>query len=179
MEHQEIDRNQPLRRQGSGGCRSLRALAFLPCLWLGACFTDSGHGGDGGHGDHGHSLDTIAMPAALQSGAWTKDRLHARGEILFNGMCVQCHLENGVGLTGFTPPLHESDYVKTDRLRPIGIVLSGLKGPIVVNGVSYDSEMPPINGSDLNVAAVLTYVRNHCNGATDSIGPTEVAAARR
>lgn len=155
-----------------------RALILLSSLSLGACFTDSGHGEDGGHGDHGHSLDTVAMPAALQGGSWTRDRLYARGEVLFNGMCVQCHLENGVGVPSFTPPLHESDFIQADRLRPISVVLNGLKGPLVVNGEPYDSEMPAIHGSDLNIAAVLTYVRNHCNGATDSIGPTEVAAAR-
>lgn len=185
MQHHEIDRKQPIRMQASGGRRYLHAMAFLPCLWLGACITDSGHGGesghgiDVGHGDHGHSLDTISIPAALQGGAWTKDRLYARGEILFNGMCVQCHQENGVGMIGFTPPLHESDFIRADRVRPIGIVLNGLKGPIVVNGENYDSEMPAIHGSDVNVAAVLTYVRNHCNGASDSIGTSEVAAARR
>lgn len=158
--------------------RVLMALSCISCLFLASCFLGTGHGGDDGHGDHGHSLDTVQMPQELQSGTWNRERLYARGEVLFNGMCIQCHQEHGVGLPGIIPPLHESDFAMADRTRLINVVLRGLKGPIVVNGEAYDNSMPPIQGSDLNVAAVLTYVRNHCNGSIDSIAPSEVAGQR-
>lgn len=64
------------------------------------------------------------------------------------------------------------------RKRPVGILLKGLKGEITVNGELYNSGMPAVTGSDLSVAAVLTYVRNQFNGATDSMTVEEGRLAR-
>ena len=66
-----------------------------------------------------------------------------------------------------------------DRGRAIRILFGGLTGPITVNGKPYDGVMPAVEGSDPSIAAVLTYVRNNFNGATDSVSIEEVAKVRK
>lgn len=81
-------------------------------------------------------------------------------------------------LAFFLPPAG-SDYLMANRGRAIQILFSGLTGPITVNGKPYDGVMPAVEGSDPSLAAILTFVRNDFNGATDSISFSEVAAERK
>jgi nitrite reductase (NO-forming) len=141
-------------------------------------FSDS-HAGD--HTDtsaHGHNLDDYGGPID-PAVSLTKAGLMARGMAIYKEVCIHCHQENGEGMPGFYPPIASSDYLMADRKRPVGILLKGLKGEITVNGTLYNSEMPAVTGSDLSIAAVLTYVRNQFNGATDSMSIEEVKQARK
>lgn len=154
-------------------------LVAVAMALLGCNISSSGHDGHEGHGGHDESeqnLDTVSVGDT--TGAITKQALMARGETLYKSICLHCHQANGKGVAGSIPPLANSDFLMAERLRPVRIVLRGLSGPIVVNGVNYNGTMPAIGGSDTSVAAVLTYVRNHFNGATDSIGVEEVRAYR-
>ena len=55
-------------------------------------------------------------------------------------------------------------------------------GPLEVNGKKYDGNVPmtPFGGmlKDEEVAAVLTYVRNHFGNQADPITPAQVAQVR-
>lgn len=158
----------------------LSGLLLAAAGFASGCSVYESHGDDShtDTSDHAHGLDSIGGPANAAD-AKTKAALVVRGKAIYEGVCIHCHQEGGVGLTGFYPPLANSDFLMADRKRPVGVLLKGLKGPITVNGETYDSEMPAVEGSDLSIAAVLTYVRNQFNGATDSMTVDEVKQARK
>ena len=81
-------------------------------------------------------------------------------------------------MAGIFPPLAGSDYLLADRERAIRVILKGLTGPIVVNGVKIDSAMPPQEATltDAQVADVVNYVRSHFgNHYKDRITESQVA----
>ncbi len=113
-------------------------------------------------------------------GALTKDAQIEMGRTVFANTCQVCHQANGQGLPRVFPPLAGSDYLMADKHRSIGIVLGGMQGPITVNGITYNSVMPPLNQlTDEEIANVLTYVRNSWGNSGDAISPAEVAATRK
>ena len=151
---------------------------FLP---LGCIHSENSHGGNhasGPAGDHAHGLDTVGGFTGTQN-LKTKAMLFERGKVIFEEVCSHCHQLDGRGLADTVPPLAESDFLMADRARAIRILFGGLTGPITVNGKPYDGIMPAVEGSDPSLAAVLTYVRNNFNGATDSVSIEEVAKVRK
>lgn len=89
------------------------------------------------------------------------------------GYCATCHQEDGRGLTasGF-PPLAATKWVMGNEDRLIKIALQGLMGPMEIQGVKYNGQVPmtPFKGllNDEEMAAVLTYIRNSFgNNATE------------
>lgn len=106
-------------------------------------------------------------------------------EIYFReGHCVTCHQPNGEGLppAGF-PPIAKSPWVTGDPVRLTKLTLHGLMGPLELNGVHYPGQVPmtPFGGllNDQEVAAVLTYVRNHFGNEASAITPAQVAEVRK
>src|SRR3546814_3441767 len=67
------------------------------------------------------------------------------GEALFAGTCSTCHQANGQGLEGVFPPLANSDWIAADPKRLPAVILHGLSGHVQVNGVDYNSVMPPMS----------------------------------
>jgi glucose/arabinose dehydrogenase len=104
--------------------------------------------------------------------------LVAKGKLLYLGNCVICHQGTGQGTPGTFPPLVKSDYLMAKSENGIRPLVEGLSGRIAVNGSNYNNTMPPILLTDEQAAAVLTFVRNTWNGASDSITPSQVAAVR-
>jgi mono/diheme cytochrome c family protein len=99
-------------------------------------------------------------------------QLIAEGKTAFTS-CAACHGEHGQGESG--PPLLHSDYLVAQRMRPVRILLMGLPNvidtnPIVVNGITYENQMPAIaaDWTDRKIAAVLTYVRAELNDSTST-----------
>jgi nitrite reductase (NO-forming) len=90
----------------------------------------------------------------------TKEVQFERGKQTYMQSCFACHLPDGKGMANVFPPLAGSDYLKADRDRAVRIVLKGLTGPVTVNGVTYNSAMPPQPLTDEQVADVLTFVTN-------------------
>jgi mono/diheme cytochrome c family protein len=82
------------------------------------------------------------------------------GRAAYLANCSACHQREGGGLKGAFPPLAGADWLREQPTeRSIAVVLRGLSGPLTVNGVSYNSMMPPMaHLSDRDVAAILTYV---------------------
>lgn len=106
----------------------------------------------------GGFAEAEAAPADGVSAALASADPVVRGEAVFGQSCAVCHQANGEGLPGVFPPLARSDYLLADPGRAVGVVLHGLVGPVTVNGVAYESAMPPMPLADADVAAVLTYV---------------------
>jgi len=88
------------------------------------------------------------------------------GAKLFIQICAACHGAGGGGIEGLAPPLTDSEYLKTNIERLGLILLHGLKGPVNVNGITYNfnSTMPGlINNeqiSDQDLAAIVSYITN-------------------
>ncbi len=113
------------------------------------------------------------------AGAPSLEERVERGKALYGTHCAACHQANGQGLAGAFPPLAASDYFAGDELAIVRAVVNGLSGPITVNGVSYNTVMPPLGYlSDEEVADIATYVLNSWGNAGEVIEPAQVAAAR-
>lgn len=111
----------------------------------------------------------------------TKDIQIQKGKAVYMQTCFVCHQPEGQGVAGQIPPLAKSDFLATltkeDYIRG---VLMGRSGPIVVNGMTYNGTMVPMNYlNDEDIANVLTYVRNSFGNSGDAVTPQEVARIRQ
>lgn len=92
----------------------------------------------------------------------TKIRLRqylVEGKRLYNIHCANCHQADGKGLARLYPPLKNSDYLLPNKPDVICGMRYGQKGEIIVNGISYNQEMPGIPAiTDLEIAEIATYV---------------------
>ena len=100
-----------------------------------------------------------------------------RGEEVYAGNCMSCHMADGNGLEGVFPPLASTGRL-IDKNRIIPIVINGLQGQLVVNGKEYNSEMFPQNLNDKEIADVLNYVRNSWTNKAAIIQEDEVRQQR-
>jgi mono/diheme cytochrome c family protein len=119
-----------------------------------------------------------APPAAVE--ALEATDLVARGEQAYQQVCVTCHQANGEGVAGLYPPLAGSDWVSGNAAILVAIVLHGMQGPVTVNGVDWESVMPPWGASltDTDVAAIVSYVRATYGNGAGAVQPADVAAIR-
>lgn len=88
------------------------------------------------------------------------DNIYKQGKILYTRMCANCHQENGEGLKGLVPPLAKSDYLAAHRSKLSCVLKRGLKGNIVVNGVTYGTQ-EMLGNKDLTefeIANVMNYI---------------------
>ena len=104
----------------------------------------------------------------------------ADGKAVFDIACMACHQADGKGLPGAFPPLARSDYMLADRDRAVRTVLKGMTGPVTVNGVTFNSAMPPQEAvlTDAQIADVLTYVYNSWGNTGDAFKAEQVKAIR-
>ncbi len=116
---------------------------------------------------------------AHASGTLTQDEQVAAGKQLFTGTCSVCHQANGEGLKGVFPPLAKSDYFAKDPKKIIDAILHGVSGKVTVNGVEYNSVMPPMNQlTDDEVANISTYVLNSWGNPGGRVTKEAAAASR-
>jgi mono/diheme cytochrome c family protein len=100
-----------------------------------------------------------------------------KGKLVFAQICAACHQPTGLGQDGLAPPLVDSEWVLGSDRRITRIVFQGLTGPITVNGVSFQLEMPALTTlGDEDVAAVLTYIRREWE---HNAAPVPVEAVER
>lgn len=123
----------------------------------------------------------IAAPADLSPEA--KKQFMLGQEVYFReGHCTTCHQPHGGGLDPAFPSLQKSPWVTGDRDRLIKLVLYGLIGPIEVDGKQYNGQVPmtPFGGmlKDEEVAAVVTFVRNHFGNKAEPVTTKDVKAIR-
>lgn len=139
--------------------------------------------------DVSQAEESTTKEASVGIPTWLADQISSGKKIYSQvtpggGMCVACHLPNGLGQPGAFPPLDRSDWVLGDKERLIKISIHGLQGEIVVNGEKYLGIMQGFGqtlGSPLNdqqIADVLTYIRNEWGNSASAISPEEVKAIR-
>jgi cytochrome c oxidase subunit 2 len=114
----------------------------------------------------------LAAAAANAGKTYAMTELKAIGEKVYTTNCMICHQANGMGMPGAFPALNGSKMVTEDKSGHIDIVLNGKPS----------TAMAPFGKqlSDLELAAVITYERNHWNNKTGEIvQPGDIAARRR
>jgi len=100
------------------------------------------------------------------------------GQLVYATYCMSCHMENGEGIDGAFPSLVKTENLK-DKNRLVKIILSGMRGPIVVKGIKYNGEMAGLNLSDQEVVEVINYIRNSWGNKAPLMKLTEVALAKK
>jgi len=121
-----------------------------------------------------------AAPAAA-AGAFVKadPEQMKRGAAVYARTCIACHQPTGLGLPPVFPPLANAPIVVGNPELPVKFILQGLMGPITVNGMTYNSMMPPVAGvSDADIADVLTYVRQSFGNQGNPVTADQVKAIR-
>ncbi len=127
--------------------------------------------------------------SAVDFGAMSEDDQHAYlmelGEKVYltgdGGLaCTTCHQANGQGIANAFPPLVGQRDHMGDCETHAGIVLNGMSGELVVDGITYNGVMTPQKDmlSDLQIAAVVTYERNSWGNDYGDCSPSDVSAAR-
>ena len=102
-----------------------------------------------------------------------------RGAAVYARTCIACHQPTGLGLPPVFPPLANAPIVAGNPELPVKFILQGLMGPITVNGMTYNSMMPPVAGvSDADIADVLTYVRQSFGNQANAVTADQVKAIR-
>jgi mono/diheme cytochrome c family protein len=103
------------------------------------------------------------------------------GKAQYMAICVACHQPTGLGLFPVFPPLVNSEYVKGNPERLVAIILSGVMGPITVDGKAYNNMMPPQGAvlTDTKISQVASYVRSAFGEGASPITVEQVAEARK
>ena len=101
------------------------------------------------------------------------------GKQLYMKHCVACHQADAMGVKGTFPPIKNSDYFLEDPKRAIHNILFGQAEPIVVNGETYQSLMPPIKMSDEEVVKVVNYLLEEVNQVEEQISLKDVEWVRQ
>lgn len=101
------------------------------------------------------------------------------GKQLYQSYCASCHKENGLGIEGNTPPLANTETVKSEA-KLLQVVLNGLTEEIVVKGIKYNQPMPSFHFlTDDELAKILTYVRSNFGNAFQAIDAKKVSSFRK
>jgi mono/diheme cytochrome c family protein len=103
----------------------------------------------------------------------------ARGKVVYNSICLACHMADGNGVPTMNPPIVKTEYVLGDKTRLIKIVLNGFKEDVQINGQSFSNNMTPHKDlTDRQIADVLTYVRKSFGNKASSVSALEVKKVR-
>ena len=104
----------------------------------------------------------------------------ARGKELYLTQCLACHQVDGGGVPHLNPPLDGSLNVNgKDKVKLIKIVLNGMTDRVEIEGEYYSNNMAPHRDlSDLQIADVLTYIRNSWTNKSTAVSSAEVKAVR-
>ena len=121
-----------------------------------------------------------AMPGAVTNLTDAEKKRVLAGEVLFRGACAACHQLDGSGQRGLAPPLRDSEWVAGPSGRLIRIALHGVKGPIEVDGESWELEMPGQGHlSDDELAKIFSYLRRAFGHQAACVDKTEVTKVRK
>lgn len=110
------------------------------------------------------ALTAVAAPALAQD--------EEQGRQVYDQNCASCHQSEGAGLPPTFPPLAgneragDADYVEN-------VIRNGQQGPIEVDGITYDGQMPAFAQlSDDEIASVVLYVQGLAGAQPDTTSTT-------
>ena len=106
---------------------------------------------------------------------------YARGQLLYEQVCMQCHNTDGAGKPNQAPALAGSEWVTTKGVnRLIRIPQVGLVGPITVKGEPWNLSMAAMGAgwTDEDLANVLSYIRKAWNNNASPVTAEQVKKVR-
>jgi mono/diheme cytochrome c family protein len=125
-------------------------------------------------------LLTLSFSVVCAKSQAINKQMMSTGKDVFSLYCLACHQEDGTGVPNLNPPLVKTSYVLGDKKKLIGIVLNGFEEKVEINGEFYSNVMAPHDFlSDIEVASVLTYVRNSFGNKASAITVAEVKNVRK
>ncbi|MCB0519486.1 MAG: cytochrome c [Lewinellaceae bacterium] len=100
-----------------------------------------------------------------------------QGKILYTNFCERCHMEDGTGLRGIIPPLAGADFLETHKTELPCIIRYGIKGDIVVNGKTYQTEMPgEPKLTEFEITNIINYINTSWGNDLELARHTDVRA---
>ncbi len=107
-------------------------------------------------------LTFIFMALAGILGLWScKGNRFTQGEMLYNSLCVNCHMEDGKGLRGLIPPLAGADFVRDQVGATACVIRYGLPDTVVVNGQVYRQPMAGFPAlTEFEIANIVNFIRS-------------------
>jgi mono/diheme cytochrome c family protein len=120
----------------------------------------------------------VHRPKNLRPLTGAEQALYAKGEGLY-ALCAGCHLADGRGSPGLAPAIAGSARVEGPESKLARILLHGVQGEYISEGVTFEGMMPPAPlKDDEEVAAVMTYIRRAFQNAGDPVTPDTVGKVR-
>ena len=101
-------------------------------------------------------------------------RYYTAGALVYQSHCQNCHGTKGEGLLALIPPLTDSTYLKTNAAQLPCNMRNGLKGKITVANKEFEGAMPSSELTPMEIAQVLTYVKNSFGNKGATITVDEV-----
>ncbi|WCT14992.1 c-type cytochrome [Mucilaginibacter jinjuensis] len=102
-------------------------------------------------------------------------RAFTAGAVVYQNHCQNCHGNTGEGLSALMPPLTDSVYLKQNKAQLACILKYGLAGKlIIVHNKPYQNQMPPSDLAPIEIAQVLTYVKNSFGNKLGGVKVEEV-----
>lgn len=103
----------------------------------------------------------ISAPARKAMTTAEQDRI-ALGSVVFRYSCASCHLASGEGSPGQVAPLKGSPTVLGDPRTLARVLIHGLEGEMLADGITYKGSMPAaVSLDDAKLAAVMSYIRTN------------------
>jgi cbb3-type cytochrome c oxidase subunit III len=101
------------------------------------------------------------------------------GAALFAAHCAACHQATGLGNDAFPPLAGNPVITAADPSAMIAVIVNGRRGPLTVNGKTYDNTMPTWKGqlTNADIASVASYVRSAWGNGAPAVTEDQVAAA--
>ncbi|MBC7729790.1 MAG: cytochrome c oxidase subunit II [Microbacteriaceae bacterium] len=113
----------------------------------------------------------MAAKADDPSKVWALDALALRGEKVYNANCAVCHRPDGKGAGPIKPLDGAAVVLDADKGKQIAVLLNGQNNNTMPSWKSL---------SDTEIAAVITYTKNHWSNKTgQTVQPADVLAARK
>lgn len=118
-------------------------------------------------------------PKAAPRFSASHERRRRDGATLFAQQCSACHQQDGRGLAGLAPSLHDAPLLRAPADRAVRIVLHGLAGPVQVGGETWNLAMPghPLL-DDEQIAQIVTFVRGEFGRREEHTTVEDVRAVR-
>ena len=121
------------------------------------------------------SLFTIHYSLFTTSCGNAREKTYNEGAQLYKKHCSNCHGDDGTGLEELYPPLANADMLQTLGASAACVIQKGLKGKIVVNGITFETGMEPVkNLSAIEITNILNFIHNAWGNQREFIQLSEV-----